>query len=184
MKHAPKDRPHVGGHAGKTHLDEGILDFFLKEFKILTMLDIGCGPGGMIGLATEKGINAYGIDGDYRLKENNPEKIIIHDFTEGPYQHNTKYNLGYSCEFLEHVYEQYMPNYMESFKSCEHIVITYAPEGTPGHHHVNCQNENYWIDKFTNFGFEYNKDITEQVRKHSSMKREFIRDYGLYFRKK
>ena len=184
MKHAPKDKPHVGGHAGKTHLDEGILDFFKKESNISTMLDVGCGPGGMIELATGKGIDAFGIDGDYRLKENNPEKIMIHDFTEGPYNHNKVYDLGYSCEFLEHVYEKYMPNYMESFKSCKQILITYAPEGTPGHHHVNCKNKDYWINKFEEYGFNYDDDITNQLRKISTMKREFIREYGLYFRKK
>ena len=56
--------PHLGGHLNKTHIDEGALDYLIKKFEIQSMLDIGCGPGGMIGVARAKGLDAWGIDGD------------------------------------------------------------------------------------------------------------------------
>jgi hypothetical protein len=42
---------HLGGHLNKTHVDEGALDFLIENFDIATMLDIGCGTGGMLDLA-------------------------------------------------------------------------------------------------------------------------------------
>lgn len=182
MKHSPKGKPHVGGHADITHLDEGVLNYFKEKFNVKSMLDIGCGPGGMISLALSKDIDCYGIDGDYRVKDNNPDRIIIHDFAESYYNHNRTFDLAYSCEFLEHVEERFMPNYIQSFKTCNHIITTFAPEGTPGHHHVNCKNQEYWIDKFFSYGFIFDQEITNEVRTKSTMKRNFIRENGLYFR--
>ena len=75
---------HLGGHAGYTHLDEGALDFVKDILKVKSMLDIGCGPGGMVQLANEKKINAIGIDGDYTLDRYDDSKFIIHDYTKGP----------------------------------------------------------------------------------------------------
>ena len=68
-------------------------------------------------------------------------------------------------------------------------MITYAPPGWVGHHHVNCQEEYYWIDKFKGYGLEYRKDWTEELRKISSMntkkgnatKKSFVKNRGLIF---
>lgn len=47
----PVNDPHLGGHGFKTHLDHGLLNFFKNEFNCKSLLDIGCGPGGMVKLA-------------------------------------------------------------------------------------------------------------------------------------
>lgn len=39
---------HLGGHKNRTHLDEGSLDHCIKILQVKSMLDIGCGPGGMV----------------------------------------------------------------------------------------------------------------------------------------
>lgn len=176
----PEEDRHLGGHGFKTHLDEGILNFFIEKFSCKTMLDIGCGPGGMIKLADKLGMKAEGIDGDYSIDRD--IDIIIHDFTKGSYNHNKKYDLGYSCEFVEHVEEKYILNYMESFKQCKHVIMTFAPPGTKGYHHVNCKTKDYWIDIFCNNGFLFDKRLTEEIRKASTMERNFVRDNGLYFK--
>ena len=67
---------HLGGHAGYTHLDEGALDFVKDILQVKSMLDIGCGPGGMVELANQKDINAIGIDGDYTLDRYDDSKFI------------------------------------------------------------------------------------------------------------
>ena len=35
------------------------------------MVDVGCGPGGMVELALSKGLQAAGIDGDFTLQRKN-----------------------------------------------------------------------------------------------------------------
>ena len=55
---------HLGGHNGVTHLDEGALRWAISTLKIESMLDVGCGPGGMVELAEWYGLDSHGIDGD------------------------------------------------------------------------------------------------------------------------
>ena len=70
--------PHLGGHGNKTHLDIGALQWLQKELNAKTYLDIGCGPGGMVQLAEDLGLEALGIDGDYTLDRFDNTKFIIH----------------------------------------------------------------------------------------------------------
>ena len=59
--------------------------------------------------------------------------------------------------------------------------MTYAPPGKKGHHHVNCNTKEYWIDVFAQYGFVFSKELTEEVKRHSTMEREFFKEYGLVF---
>jgi len=180
---------HLGGHAGKTHLDKMAIAWIKEKFLAKSFLDIGCGTGGMVEYATSQGLDAVGIDGDHTLKRFDDSKFILHDFTNGPCPLSKQYDFGWSCEFVEHVYEKYIPNYIQSFQNCKVVMITYAPPGWVGHHHVNCQEEYYWIDKFKGYGLEYRKDWTEELRKISSMntkkgnatEKSFVKNRGLIF---
>ena len=193
---------HLGGHLNKTHIDEGSLLYMINEYKITSMLDIGCGPGGMVSLALKHGINAYGIDGDFEVERKGLKKeIIIHDYETGPSIFDKQVDLIWSCEFVEHVYEKYLPNFMADFQKGKYIIMTYAPVGKEGHHHVNCNTEEYWIETFYNYGFDYNKEITATIRNISTMnkvniakpghppkwkksKNQYIQNYGLFFEKR
>jgi SAM-dependent methyltransferase len=172
---------HLGGHLNKTHVDEGSLNWIIKEFSIKSFLDVGCGPGGMVNLAKKKSLKALGVDGDYTLKRSDPESFILHDYTQGPLEFEEKYDLCWSCEFVEHVEETYIDNYMRTINCANLVVITHAPPGWPGHHHVNCQTAEYWIDVFKNYNFIYNDDLTKLLRKKSTMAKPFIQRNGLFF---
>ena len=71
---------------------------------------------------------------------------------------------------------------MRTFQAARHVCMTYAPPGTVGYHHVNCREESYWIEVFTHHGFEHDAELTQQLRAASSMRRDFVRHTGLYFR--
>lgn len=178
---------HLGGHNNKTHLDKGAVNWLIKKFKVKSFLDIGCGPGGMVQLANKAGLQAYGIDGDHTLERYDSNKFLIHDFTKGSAPITSKYDIGWSVEFLEHVYEEYMPNYMHSFQMCKYVIVTYAPPGWTGHHHVNLQEEDYWIDKFKQYDLVLDQNLTNELRLISTMnypkkpKKAFVRNRGLFF---
>lgn len=177
---------HLGGHAGKTHLDKGALLWAAQEFNCESFLDIGCGPGGMVQLAEENGFTSFGIDGDYTIDRYSVDNFLIHDFTTGPAPLTKKYDLGWSVEFVEHVYEEYMPNYMQAFQNCRIVAMTYAPPGWAGHHHVNLQEESYWIDKFKEYNLIYDKLKTQKLREFSTMnqhkqKKAFVKNRGIIF---
>ena len=173
---------HLGGHNNITHLDVGTLTFLRDTYNIKKMIDIGQGPGGMVQLAKELGIDAVGIDGDPAV---NPD--ILHDYSVSPLR-TEEVDLAWSVEFLEHVYEEYLPNFMETFSCAKYILVTFAKPGEPGHHHVNCQPENYWIEKFAEYGYILDAQVTKDIReKHTTMnlhrpfKKQFIKKNGLFF---
>jgi hypothetical protein len=176
---------HLGGHLNRTNIDEGAMQWLIDTFNPKTFLDIGCGPGGMVDYAAECGLEAMGIDGDPEVTK---DCIYKHDFVKGPVDIDTIYDIGWSVEFVEHVYEDYMNNYMSAFKLCKVIVVTYAPPGTPGHHHVNLQEQPYWLDKFKTYGFTYSSSMTEQLREVSTMnlkkkshEKRFVQKRGMVF---
>ena len=74
---------HLGGSAGETHIDTGALDCIVQAIGIKTMIDVGCGPGGMVQHARSIGIQAFGVDGDNTIDRGNLP-VYIHDFTHGP----------------------------------------------------------------------------------------------------
>ena len=174
---------YLGGHAWITHTDQGALNAIMEKFSISTMVDIGCGPGGQVQLAKEMGIDAYGIDGDPRLQGLTPGVEIKEvDFTQQAYSID-QVDLAWSTEFVEHVEEKFLPSYMATFSCARYAFITHAPEGEESHacHHVNCKNSDYWIDTFQEYGFEYSPQVTKEIRDASTMKRNFVRENGLFF---
>jgi cyclopropane fatty-acyl-phospholipid synthase-like methyltransferase len=180
---------HLGGHENMTHIDEGVLNLFINKFGINSYLDIGCGPGGMVELAHSKKLLAVGIDGDYSIKRSDDHHFVIHDYSKGVvpnesvdnWVNNGIFDLGYSCEFLEHVEERYMDNYMDSFLKCKRLVVTHGLPGQPGHHHVNKQEFSYWFHNFGVRGFLFDMKTTNEVRNASTMAQRFMRNTGLVF---
>lgn len=162
---------------GRTHIDPAVFSWAVKEFKVSSMLDVGCGPAGMKDLADKLNVTYTGVDGDPTLKNPN---IIYHDFTTGKII-LPKVDLCWSVEFVEHVYEQYMDNYIDAFKHAKHLIITFAPPGKKGRHHVNLQPESYWIKTLESNGFKYSQHHTKTIRNVTTMQREFMRNTGLYF---
>lgn len=185
MKELPQ---HLGGHKGRTHLDKGVLEFMINEYNIKTMLDIGCGPGGMVQLAREIGVEAYGIDGDFTI--NRPgDYFYIHDYSVDKSNVDLEVDFAWSCEFVEHVDEKYISNYMPDFQKSKYVVMTFSEKS--GHHHVNIKSASYWIDVFKSYGFEYDDATTAKVRSASTMNttgkftnKQFVKTNGLFFVKR
>lgn len=170
---------HLGGHEDKTQFDQGAFDYLVSHFAVKSMVDIGCGPAGMVYYALSRGIKAVGIDGDPSIARDSPV-IIEHDYTKKPLFLG-EFDLGWSVEFLEHVEERYIPNFMGTFACCKHVFVTAAIPGQPGFHHVNCQWGDYWIDQFQQAGFVLDREATDGVRRHSTMWSRFTEQTGLVF---
>ncbi len=177
---------HLGGHARKTHLDSGVLDYMIKQHHVKSFLDIGCGPGGMVRLAKEKGLQSFGIDGDYTVISTG-NNFLVHDYTIGPSILNVNYDMAWSCEFVEHVDEQYVHNYMLDFQKTKFVVMTYSMKR--GHNHVNLKPQNYWLNIFETYGLIYDDNETSRIRDFSTMnttgkfiEKQFIKQNGLFFK--
>ena len=183
MEKLPK---HLGGHAGKTHLDLGVLNYMIEYYQVSSFLDIGCGPGGMVALAAEKGLESFGIDGDFTLSRKG-DNFLIHDYNNGPTLLLSQYDMAWSCEFVEHVEEKYVKNYMLDFQKAKYIVMTFSEKG--GHHHVNLKPKSYWIDIFDSYNLIYDDAVTKKIKNVSTMNttgkftnKQFIKQNGLFFK--
>jgi hypothetical protein len=179
---------HLGGHVNQTHLDEGVLRYMMDKYGVKSMLDIGCGPGGMVKLASNLGLDANGVDGDYTVLPEDP-RFTLNDYQQG------SANLGdltvdmvWSCEFVEHVYEEYLPNFVKDFQRGTYLVMTYS-DHLNGHHHVNVKPQSYWEDIISSYGFEFDAEETAMIRQVSTMNLEkaqgkrFVQNTGMFFRK-
>jgi 2-polyprenyl-3-methyl-5-hydroxy-6-metoxy-1,4-benzoquinol methylase len=102
---------HIGGHSNKTHTDEGVLKYLKKKYNITSMIDVGCGPGGMSRIAAKYKIKWTGVDGDPETLKHN-SAIQLCDFEKD----TQATDLIWSVEFLEHVWEEFMDNYMNILK--------------------------------------------------------------------
>jgi SAM-dependent methyltransferase len=171
---------HLGGHKGRTHIDRGLIEF-AKELGCKSMLDIGCGPGDQVYLAEKLGLKVLGIDGDFTLKRKKPELFKLHDFTTGQLDLKDNFDFVWCCEFIEHVEKKYEINWISLMKLSKYVFITYSEPGKLGHHHVNCEKLNYWIDLFNKHNFILREDLTDISKKKSTMIRDFWKENGLIF---
>lgn len=174
--------PHLGGHNNKTHVDEGVLKYFYDVHNCRSLIDVGCGPGGQMEAAQRIGYTAIiGIDGDPNLVG---IPTFIHDYTTGPLKLMYNYDLAWSCEFVEHVEERYIPNFMATFDAAKWVAMTYHPKSnTENPHHFNEQNEDYWLNTFKCFGWNYDDEITQKARRVSKQHKPFFAKRGLVFKK-
>jgi hypothetical protein len=171
---------HLGGHENETHLDEGALNYLIEALGVKSMVDIGCGPAGMVELARSKGIEVLGVDGDF-VVDRKVDDIVIHDYQVAPYIPQKNYDLAWTVEFVEHIEEGYIRNFVASMDKCKYVLMTHAFPGQAGHHHVNCQVSAYWIHLMNAFGYTLDQEHLQKIREASTMKERYIRDQSLFF---
>jgi len=162
--------PHLGGNicgGDERCNDYAVWDYLIHHFKPKSICDVGCGEGHLMEHFYDWYVKVYGIDGLQANKDNGVEEIKefirINDYTKhiGPV---FNVDMVLSCEFVEHVEERFIKNYLFQFRYCKTLVFTHALPGQAGHHHVNCQDDKYWIDLMTRYNFKYLPVETEYAR--------------------
>jgi SAM-dependent methyltransferase len=144
--------------------------YLVDTLNIKSVVDVGCGFGFHSKYFKEVlDCEVLGIEGSSKVVELSllPENIVWHDYTKGAYPLSKVYDLGWCIECVEHIEEQYIPNFMETFKSCRYVAMTHGTPGQGGYHHVNCQPMEYWLKVFSENGFELEQQLTDTSRKFS-----------------
>lgn len=173
------ESPHLGGNCignyeynGKTYNGDcnsitiDLWKYLIEKFNIKTILDVGCGCGYTSEIFKSLGCEVTCFDGlPYNIKNSNPAlQCFVHDLTETAYYSDIKYDLVWCCEVAEHIEEKYVNNFIETLKNGRMIAMTAAQHGDGGHHHVNLQNKNYWIEKIKNHNYIYDDNLTNYCR--------------------
>ncbi len=165
---------HLGGFLSGPHGDEAtwfpdMWRWVVKELDIKSVLDIGCGEGHSLRhFVSLDAFPVLGIDGVEQ--EHLRPDFRLHDYTTGPWEPNARvdYDLGWCCEFLEHIEERFLPNLVTTFQSCNVLLVTHAFPGQLGHHHVNCQPREYWLGFFAGIGFAFDPDLTYESKRYAA----------------
>jgi SAM-dependent methyltransferase len=138
----------------------------VRRFGIRSVLDVGCGEGHSTRFFQELGCDVLGVDGCEQAVAESvvPGCTVLHDFADGPFIPGRSYDLIWSCEFLEHVNEEYVPSILTTFAAARVIFLTHAFPKQRGHHHVNCRPSSYWISLLEKAGFECSVDLSLEAR--------------------
>lgn len=148
------ERPWLGGYFPEG--DPGsycpeLWKWALKRYRIKSVIDIGCGAGKALDWFEAHGCTVRGVDG---LPPDDP-RIVEHDYTLGRYTPRREFDLAWSCEFVEHIEEQHIDNFLATFRKARIVMMTHGLYWQDGHHHVNCQSPGYWIERVREAGFRF-----------------------------
>jgi SAM-dependent methyltransferase len=175
--HVDWDRPHLGGYLkggdpGSWYPE--MWSWMLKKYDIRSVIDIGCGEGQAMRWFADRGCGVLGIDGI----EQEDKRIICHDYTKGPILANPVQgrvsrgrtirahpwaDLAWCCEFVEHVEAEFEENFLVTFECAKMVAMTHGLPGQGGHHHVNCQPPEYWVQRLADHGFRLNRPATRRA---------------------
>ena len=152
-------------------------DFFLN-LGVKSFLDIGCGEGQAMKYFADRDCEVCGIEGcsEAIRKHVMPSRVLNHDYRNGPLE-MIPYDLVWCCEVLEHIEEEFLPNVRMEGKF---IAISPATVGQKGHHHVNCQLPEYWINVMQLRGRRLAPEITKASKIGLDPKNYYARN-GMVF---
>ena len=126
-------------------------------------LDIGCGPGMHVKVMNKLGIESLGIEIDTRAQDpliRNESLLELH----GKY----KADVVMSLEVAEHIpsihNDDIVQNVYESIEPGGTLIWTAAHPGQGGVGHINCQQRDYWIEKFKNRGLFHDIDTENNIK--------------------
>ena len=163
--------PHLGGYIrggdDATYYPQ-LWEWLVKSYGIRSVLDVGCGEGHALRYFQSLGLNElYGVDG---IAQEIPSvNFRQHDYTEGALDLSEEnFDLVWCCEFVEHVEERFVPNYLLSLVAGELILLTHAEPGQPGWHHVHLRDQAYWKGVMAAVGYEFNERMTQVTREFAS----------------
>lgn len=148
-----------------------VCDAIEAVFKPATIVDVGCATGDFVKGFQDRGLMALGIEGSKNCApflEAPQSTVLIMDLR----RQFTKLDLGpfdvaLCLEVAEHIEEEFVEEFLDNLCALSKtIVMSYAPPGAGGHHHVNCQHAPYWLMKMAQRGFKNCPEVVEEIRKH------------------
>jgi SAM-dependent methyltransferase len=136
------------------------LPLLQKILPFQTFVDVGCGEGHYLHWLEKNGFSPFGlfgIEGSRTAIVRSPvNHLIVNRDLRFPIKPlEKKYDLCMSLEVAEHIEEQYAQTFVNTLCGLsDTVVMTAAPKGQGGEHHVNEQGKAYWIEKMYQAKFQ------------------------------
>jgi len=174
------DKGHLGGFTDLDHMGISpmVWKWMLRSIGVHSLVDVGCGRGISTSWFYDHGLTTEGdllcVEGSHDAVEQtvlpHPQRQIVeHDFSRGSWYPERTFDAVWCVEFLEHVGRNLQKNYIPIFRKSALLFLSHSNWG--GHHHVEVHDDQFWINKFTMFGFVYSEELTLRVRKLASLER-------------
>jgi SAM-dependent methyltransferase len=145
---------------------KNVLDIILHDLKPISLLDVGCGTGASLNYFIENGVDAWGIENSslaIKLSKN-PEKILKHNLNK-EVDLNKKFGLVWCFEVIEHIHPDYESAMLKTLTNHSDILIlSAATPGQGGTGHFNEQTEEYWINRFSDLGYNFDKEMSHKLK--------------------
>lgn len=157
------------GHIYDKSISDTLLNFF-KEKNIKSVVDFGCGMGDYANDITSNGIYCEAYDGNPNTENLTRGLGKVLDLSIDVKLKN-KFDCVVSLEVGEHIPKEFENVFIENLckNTNDYIVLSWAVENQGGDGHVNCQNNDYIIDKIKNKGFLFDNENSEKLRKSTSV---------------
>ena len=133
------------------------------------VLDVGCGVGayGKYFRSHAPSVRWIGVDGSENIEEATDGHVHFVDLASGlPYAYQRVFDWKMSIEVAEHLPRVMEPMFMHSVAANVRsgVVISWAVPGQVGGHHVNLRTTNYKICVFKQLGFDFDSNMTRELR--------------------
>lgn len=154
-------------HPAKLRRDAHIARALETHYAPNSVIDFGCGIGGLLWYFDKKGIEIKGVDGHDAAREHciiSRADVEIRDLRQ-PFDAGGGFDLAVAIELVEHIPSKYADTLVRSIvSSAPDVVLTAARPGQGGRHHVNEREAAYWSDKFEIEGYIRNESSEEALR--------------------
>lgn len=157
--------PHLGGNFVEgdpfTFAPE-VWNYVIDRLSIASVLDLGSGLGYSANYFFRQGCKVIAVDG----LESNCQRAVYPtvqcDLTKFPVLCSV--DLVHCQEVVEHIEEQHLDNVLSSLACGKFILMTHATPNQGGHHHVNEQLSQYWIDHLASRNYTLMEEDTARIR--------------------
>jgi 2-polyprenyl-3-methyl-5-hydroxy-6-metoxy-1,4-benzoquinol methylase len=147
-----------------------VVDAIQMELNPSSVVDVGCATGDLVKEWQCRGTNAIGVEGSTAAKKYAETNCIWYlDFRiiQKLNLVTGRYHLVTCFEVLEHIEPESESIFVKNITDLSNqILCSAAPPGQGGHHHVNCQPPEYWIDAFSGFGYSYDSGVCDRIKAH------------------
>ena len=139
-----------------------VWDYLIKRFALRSVLDIGSGLGFAADYFYRAGMQTLAVEGLVSNVDNSLYPALKVDLTQSSV--HCRVDLVHCQEVVEHIDEMYLDHLLNSFACGCVLVMTHAFPGQGGHHHVNEQPPEYWIEQLKRYNFELLSEDTRRIR--------------------
>lgn len=133
-----------------------------RRLGFASALDLGAGCGVYADALTKLGVRVVAVDG-VRPPEDEafPMDLRLRDLTEPIEDLKGPFDLTLCLEVAEHIPEDLSAGFLRNVTRFSDLVaISCAPPGQGGTHHVNERPKRYWVGRFAELGFRYDRAAT------------------------